>query len=270
MIGVNLRDTSAMLDFAFWQHSRPLVYVAYSGGSDSAVALDVTKRWADSRGVGVKAMAIDTGLSADGWRDMVTDHCKHAGVSLEIVGGDSRYDWYRDNVREYGFGYTPGHHVVYYRMLKAHCIQQHLKSVKRHRRDRVLYVTGVRRAESAKRATAKYILRHGSRVTVNAILDWSNLAKRNYLMAMCKWWSNEYYSTLGNSGDCQCGWTCNNRLSDLSAYPHLYAKITECESLAAANDSHRYGVRPEPHDASDDAAMPDDALCINCHQLRLL
>jgi 3'-phosphoadenosine 5'-phosphosulfate sulfotransferase (PAPS reductase)/FAD synthetase len=264
----NLTDTFGLLDFIAYHYDSPLIYVAYSGGSDSAVVLDIAAKWSRLRNIDIKAMSIDTGLACDGWRDMVTRHCDAAGVSVDFCTGKGS-DWYIENVGEYGFGYTPSAHTYYYRALKQDAIQAHVQSVKRHYHDRVVYLTGVRRAESRKRANAKWFIRHGARVTVNAIAGWGNIAKTNYLSIVAKWWSNPFYEVVGNSGDCQCGWVCKNSLADLSPYPNLHEIIRVAQNKSLERGLNHYGERLDSVD-NGTSTMPDDSLCVNCHQPRLL
>lgn len=253
-----IRKSYVVLADCLRQHSPKIIYVAYSGGRDSALVLAL----ASNINADVRVMSIDTGLSADGWQDMVRSHVAHYGLKLEIVPG-AGWEWYAQNVRSYGFGYTPGAHVYYYRKLKQQAIQNHLQAVKSSHRERVVYLTGVRRAESVARSDKPYVLRHGSRVTVNMIAHWSNDLTLRTVASMGHY-HNPYYDTVGNSGDCLCGWTCRNTAEKIAQhYPIIGGKLIALSDELERAGGWRYGVRGDVQE-NNPPTMPDDSLCAAC------
>lgn len=257
-----IHETVELIDRAMAHWIPHKLFVAYSGGKDSAVALDIVNRLKYKRYVG--AMSIDTGISADGWLDMVSSHCAGLGVSLDIVRGGG-FEWYEKNVKNYGFGYTEGHHTVYYRMLKQEAIRKHLKSVKGARRDRIVYVTGVRRSESAKRANTPLWYRSGSRITLNPLMHWGSDDVNQYLAHVAKWWNSPFYETVGTSGDCLCGWTCRQPAQHIkSVHPLIGGKLVDLENKVLADGLWRYDERPKKSQQLPSDDMPNDSLCANC------
>lgn len=266
-----LYETEQAIVESYKRNDKALMYVAYSGGSDSALVMDIAIRVCRHHNISLKAMSIDTGIACDGWHAMVQSHCDALSIDLEIVKGKHAENWYIESAGNFGFGYTPATHTVYYRMLKQDAIQKHIRETKRHHHDRIVYITGVRRAESVRRSKTETEIRHGCRVTLNAIAHWSDALKSEYLDRYCTWWRNTYYDVVGNSGDCQCNWTCANSLKDLEVYPKLHGIVSEAERRSIASGLNRYGVRLDEHtamNAIDD--MPVDSLCINCYQKKLL
>lgn len=114
------------------------------------------------------------------------------------------FDWYSDNAINYGFPYTPMAHALLYRNLKERAINDYTRNKKGDGLyNRVVSFTGVRRAESRRRSNRDLVYRSGARITVNAIVDFTNRERDLYLSHFLPWYSNPYYATVGNSGDCQ-------------------------------------------------------------------
>lgn len=261
MIGKYLYEATTWLNM--YQNST--IFAAFSGGSDSAVATDIYVRWCRSHNRQPRIMCIDTGLSADTWRDDVIAACRnHWNVEPEFFFG-AGWDWYEENVLDYGFAYTPSQHSIYYRMLKERAIDKAVRENKRKRKDRVVFVTGVRRAESARRARTPYHYRRGARVTLNAICEFTREQRDAYLRALLPDWTIEK-----KSSDCYCNWTRNDTVETIRSHsPRLAEKIEALECEATANGLWRYGERPQKRQSQvrskDD--MPEDSLCINCNNV---
>lgn len=266
-LGHKLARTIDILTQAVNEHHPVAVIAALSGGHDSIVVTDIMYRWLRRSAYAFKigTLAIRTGLAADGWERLIEAMCYCGNYTgLEFAEGKGR-EWYSQNVAEFGFGFTPGHHVTYYRMLKQEAIRSHMKQTKLKRRDRVLYVTGVRRSESLKRQSTADVIRSGSRVTVNAIAHWEDEDIERYTKALLPWYHNPYYELHGTSGDCFCGWTHLHRIADFDEEsPELASYLHALNAKQVESGSWQYGEVPELDSPSPSQSMPADSLCVNC------
>lgn len=265
-IGMLLKKAVDIIEYAIAEHKPSSVFIAYSGGRDSAVVLDIAARMQIADGI----MAIDTGLSADSWTTLINIHAQKYGIPLEFARGGHR-DWYGKNVREYGFGYTRGHHTVYYRMLKQDAIRAHVRTHKTSHYDRVMYLTGVRRSESPQRAKTPASIRDGSRVSVNPLIHWRSESVAAYLKVMVPDYYNPFYERYGNSGDCYCGWTCQHAAHNFRDHsPDLAAYLEALSAEQSESGLHTYGERPKKDALTIDMFedMPADSFCVNCTSVK--
>lgn len=261
-------ESVAIITKAIETYKPRAVFVAYSGGKDSAIILDIAAKIFAH----VYVMAIDTGLSHDNWRGLIEKHIAHySNASLEVVSGGG-FDWYRENVLDYGFGYTPNQHVIYYRMLKERAIKEHIQNNKLKYHDNIFYLTGVRRAESFKRLKTPDVMKVGVRISVNAIAHYSDVYAARYHALHLAHYENPFYSQIGNSGDCACNWTCKIKLDTLKKHsPLLGAKLEALSNESVESGGWQYGTKPPLLLPSAKAeTMPEDSLCISCYQKALI
>lgn len=256
-----LKDAVDNIERSILEYLPHHVYIAYSGGKDSAVLLDIVSRLRPHNLRGI--MAIDTGLSCDGWQGMINKHASSVGLPVTIATGKG-WNWYAENVMAYGFGYTPNQHVVYYRMLKERAIHSHIAN--HTAKTRIMYLTGVRRAESIKRADTPLSMQYRRRITTNPLINWTDDAVSTYLDKIALWWANPYYNQVGSSGDCLCGWTCKNKASDIVRHnPNIGEKIARLSDDAVSAGMWPYGTRGDVYIGPIEV-MPADSLCVNCER----
>lgn len=259
---------------AIEEYNPSSVWVNYSGGADSAIALDVALCAMQN----VNVLVIDTGLASDGWVTMVMEHLAHYGerVTTRIYTGDG-WEWYRQHAVTHGFGYTPMAHSIYYRRLKERAVMTHLRETKLSNFDKIIHFTGIRRVESFARMKRDVVSVNGSRVTVNPILEYDNQYANRYHKIWLDWYDNPRYKLGKNSGvgdDCGCGWTNKVSVSTLMQNsPRLGANIKALEDEVKAQGLWGYDERPSASwgltdDATDD--MPNDSLCSNCYAKNLI
>jgi len=265
-----LSESISIIEQAIEKYNPSNVFVAYSGGRDSAIALDIATKIFSH----VQVMAIDTGLAHDKWRSIVERNVgQYKNTSLTIVEGLS-WEWFSGNVLEYGFGYTPRQHSIYYRMLKERAINSLIQSSKTHYYDKIAFITGVRRAESTKRLKTPDVMCVGARVTINAIAHYDNLRAKEYHALNLPNYHNDCYSDIGNSGDCACNWTLGIKLADLEkTSPNLFEKMKALSDESLERGGWCYGTRPPRELAELDNRgedMPNDSLCISCYSKRLI
>lgn len=248
------------------------VWVSYSGGKDSAVVLDLYAKLFNKLNVFV----IDTQLASDGWITTVYNYLNtykdSNNLTIRIYHG-AGWEWYKKQTLQYGFGYTPSSHVLYFRMLKERAIMTHLREHKTKWSDRVVYLTGVRRSESTKRANTPETSRTGAKVIVNPIVDFSRDNVEHYLTTYCPSFYNPKYIEGRDSGlgeDCNCGWT--NKVSTATLCrnsPSLGSQLRELEREVVDSGLWPYNSKPTDEwglsDMIPTEEMPADSFCVNCY-----
>jgi len=216
----------------------------FSGGYDSMISTSLAYQyWRENDiDISLHTTAIDTMLSADGWRGFVTMCAKvlnfdHFGIYSNLPG----YQQFLDLVGHHGCPYSRQGHTNTYRRLKERGIEATLKSLKTNRRDRVLFITGVRRAESVARSDAEEYSQkgHSSAWFASPILYWSDEDSLKYRMEK-DFPTNPFYETVGGSGDCQCNWGNFINLETLEEHaPETAAKVREIDQLS--KEKHGWG-----------------------------
>jgi len=111
------------------------IYVMFSGGKDSLVALHLTKSIFPEK---TKALFINTGIPTPGVIDYVKETCKELGVELTIIG--PKYDYF-ELVKRIGFPTITRRWCKYYLKLKP--LKDFVKD-----KEGIVLVTGVRKDES--------------------------------------------------------------------------------------------------------------------------
>lgn len=179
----------------------------FSGGHDSTVLAHRCRDSYDS------LCFIDTGTAVPGvvehvqkvaaWLDKPLT-IKHAGSAFRrmVLGGPKA-----DGSWEEGHGFPgPGHHSKAYTRLKERQIDALLREIKvgHSRMDKVLFLSGVRRAESQRRAKREPITKHRAKVFCNPLIDWSNEDMRAY-RAEHEIPESDVSALLHRSGECNCG-----------------------------------------------------------------
>jgi len=220
-------------------------YVAYSGGKDSGIVLDlVSKEYPDQfKGV----IFVNTGIATNATIDFVQDWCKKNNYPLHILHSydvkrvkKSKYGkigdpfTYENLVLSGGFPTAGGHHFTmarlkYYPMRKF--IFGRIKNG-----ENPCVISGVRRNESKRRSVSKtydnYIKNDGKLTFVTPLYYKSNEWVSEY------WIVNNIkrspvYETLHISGDCLCG--CFAKEEELKLlemfHPEVYTEIQRLEKL---------------------------------------
>lgn len=247
---------------AEWQ---PVAIVSlYSGGYDSAVATHVTYQRQP-----VPVWSIDTRLSADGWRDYVATTAATLGWDHAIYSNDAGYAEFEAWVAKCGAPRGPLGHSRAYARLKERGLYRILAQYKTQRSEKVLFVSGIRRAESATRARIDVPfnrLGHSNIIFVNPILDWTDNDVTHY-----RWDhaipENPFYRTVRGSGDCQCNW--GNFITSRTL--RQYSPILWAERVSAidrvSRERHGYGWDGEIEGQAqmfDDDGEVCEGLCSNC------
>lgn len=169
----------------------------------------------------------------------------------------------------------PAQHGRAYNRLKERLTEELHRELKGDapRMARVLYVTGVRRAESARRATRQPVNRKGGRVYANPLIDWTtsrlHAYRREHGIPQ-----SDVAALLHRSGECNCGAFAQPGEREMlqSLFPKWWNERIaplEAEAEALGLPFCKWGNRPEPARAGATQEGPslfDDAgeLCSTC------
>jgi hypothetical protein len=239
-------------------------YCLFSGGNDSTV---VAHRCKDDYEALVH---IDTSTAVPGVRDFCEEFAAWIGKPLSILTTSSFV--YRDIVFALdGFPGPAQHHRCYSR-LKERQVEALVRDTKigYSRDSRVLLITGLRRAESARRSQRKEITRNGAQLWCNPLIDWTARDMWDYReMHMKDAPMSDVAALLHRSGECNCGaYAAPGEREELQAlYPEWFDSTIgalEREASAAGLASCVWGGRPN----RDAVVSEDEFMCSDC-QLRI-
>jgi 3'-phosphoadenosine 5'-phosphosulfate sulfotransferase (PAPS reductase)/FAD synthetase len=180
--------------------------VLYSGGNDSTVLVHLMR----NLGIATHAAHANTTIGIEATRQFVRDTC--AMWRLPLIEKLPKTT-YRELVIAYGFP-GPGHHYKMFQQLKERCLRQVRKDLVVHtRRQRVLFIAGRRRTESARRAgfrasgKAQVPLweREDNIIWASPLANWTKLDLNTYRLMHGNVPVNEVTEKLHMSGECLCG-----------------------------------------------------------------
>jgi 3'-phosphoadenosine 5'-phosphosulfate sulfotransferase (PAPS reductase)/FAD synthetase len=179
----------------------------FSGGHDSTVLAHRCQDHYD------QLCFVDTGTAVPGVVEHVERTAAWLGKPVVIMQAGDAYRRMvlggerRDGSWERGHGFPgPGMHSKAYTRLKERQIEALLKRLKvgKHRHAKVLFLSGVRRDESARRANREPITKHRGKVFCNPLIDWTNAEMRAYRAAHALP-ESDVAALLHRSGECNCG-----------------------------------------------------------------
>ena len=257
-------DPVAIVEAAQDEHDPVATFILSSGGNDSMVLLDYLHDKIDYTAV----VHVNTGTGVcEGGRfittDFIRDFCAERGYPfIELMPPKSYEEVFITNPIIDGLP-GPGLHHIAYNRLKERPICQLVKETKRHRRDRVLLLTGIRGAESRIRMgyVGNVTDRIGAQVWSNPIYFWSNEMMQAYRSERSLP-QNPVAEHIHISGECLCGaFAKPGELDEIRFFfPETAARIEGWEATARAKGLTHcvWGQR-----RSDD---PDDGgrLCSQC------
>jgi 3'-phosphoadenosine 5'-phosphosulfate sulfotransferase (PAPS reductase)/FAD synthetase len=206
------------------------IFALFSGGHDSLVSTHFASQQSGFSGV----VHCNTGIGIEDTREYVRQTCRDQGWSLIEMKPD-RFS-YRDLVLADHLGGFPGgpqSHKRFYYYLKRRSIDRVVRDYKTHYGDRIGLVTGIRKAESARRMAghfAKKVYREGAKLWLNPILDWTE-ADKNAYMKEERLPRSPVVDILHRSGECLCGaFTRKDEFRDIEMwYPETAKHIRELE-----------------------------------------
>lgn len=239
-----MKTAEQILTEAYTEHKPSLVIASYSGGYDSMVMTHKTVQWAKVNSIPLLTIAVDTRLHADGWRDFVMDSSKQIGVTWFEIWQTVLLDKWVEDVKERGFAYRDAQHKIYFYYLKQNAFRQIIAHYKQHQHDRIMFVTGVRRLESRKRANTPEYSRNGAGVWCNPLVYWNEFEVQQYRIDH-NLPENPFYHQTHNSGDCLCNWHTQISYDDLQKHGTEAARIINpLHEQCLARFGYGYGQEP--------------------------
>lgn len=241
----------------------------FSGGNDSTVLGHLFKD------VATHAGHANTTIGIEDTRQFVRDTCK--AWNLPLLERTPPLS-YRDLVLDQGFP-GPGMHFKMYQRLKLRVVEQIQREfITNGRRQRVVFIAGRRRAESARRKDIPLYERNRSAIWASPIAMWTKLDMTTYRLMMGDVPTNVVSDLVGMSGECLCGAYAKPGEKEMIRvnYPDVIAEIEalEVEVRAAGHPEqycqwgHGMASRPQPGVPAPvgDAALAHKtgAMCTSC------
>ena len=199
--------------------------VLFSGGNDSTAALFLFKDIADY------AIHINTGIGIEKTRDFVRETCKSIGIELKEykASGENTYE---SLVLKFGFP-GPAQHFLMYQRLKGRQLRvaRNELNKKRSYKNRIIFITGKRRDESARRVNAPDNGRDGNVIWVAPMINWTKADIELYRKLNPEIPRNEVSDLIHMSGECLCGAFAhpNEREEIKMFFPEMIEEIEELE-----------------------------------------
>lgn len=270
-------DPDAIVAKAKAEHSPIATFCLFSGGGDSqALAL----RCRDAYDA---LVFIDTGTAIPGVVEHVRAFAARIGKPLREMREheDDPFQAFRNLVlglgedrcradwRPMGFP-GPGQHGRAYNLLKERQIERLLRETKigHHRYAKVLFLTGVRRAESTRRAKRASITKKRGMIYANPLIDWGNAQTRLY-REHARAGVSEVAALMHRSGECNCGAfasAADERAMIKSLWPGWWSRMEalEAEAEAAGIRWCRWGGYDVDGNRAGGDAEPAGELCTSC------
>ena len=231
----------------------------FSGGNDSTVLCHLMR----SR-MTYLAHA-NTTIGIEQTRQFVRETAATWGIPLLEFTPPREADHYRSLVLERGFP-GPAQHWKMYQRLKERGLRQVRKTLVTSRDQRVIYLAGRRRTESARRANVPAYERQGSVVFVSPMVNWTKLDLNTYRLAYDVP-VNEVTDLIHMSGECMCGAFAHaGELDEIGAwFPLVVQEIRDLEAEIAdrvdiPEERRRWGWGAY----RDQKASKVGALCSSC------
>ena len=219
-----IEETYAIMDRAIETYKPSTIVASYSGGYDSMVMSHIAIRWAQERGYrNLVLCAVDTLISADGWRDFVLSSAQRIGSPKTEIWDNPDLDLWVNDVKTRGFVYRKAQHKFYFYYLKQRVFRKIQAYYKKGIHDHVMFLNGIRRDESFERRNAPEVEKIGSGIYVNPVLYWTGDNILDYRTKQ-ELPINPFYDLIGNSGDCTCNWHNHIKLGAIKKHATNAAK----------------------------------------------
>ncbi|MFB7671322.1 phosphoadenosine phosphosulfate reductase family protein [Kitasatospora purpeofusca] len=212
----------------FAKHRLAGMAIMYSGGNDSTTLAHIFRHRADL------AVHANTGIGVEQTRQFVRSTCVSWGLPL-MEKSPKEKDSFRAFVLAQGFP-GPAQHYRMFQRLKERCLEQARgEIVKNPYRERVLFLGGRRRSESARRAAITTWDRKRSMCYASPLTLWTKPDMNTYRLLAGDVPVNEVSDLIHMSGECLCGAFAEKNELDMIGmfFPDVVAEIEELEALIA-------------------------------------
>lgn len=229
--------------------------VLYSGGNDSTTLTHLFRKDV------THAAHANTGIGVEQTREFVRETCAAWGLPLIEKHPPMTY---RDLVIERGFP-GPAMHFKMYTRLKERCLDQVRSDlVANGRKERVVFLAGRRRSESARRSAIPLHERRRSVIWVSPIALWTSLDLNTY-RTLHDVPRNPVSDRIHMSGECLCGAFAHpGELDELGDwYPEVKAEIEALEVEVKAA-GHAEPFCTWGHGQGGVASKKTGMLCSSC------
>lgn len=173
--------------------------VLFSGGNDSTTVLYLFKDILDY------VIHINTGIGIEKTREYVRKTCKDFNLELKeyCASGDNTYE---NLVTKYGFP-GPAQHYLMYQRLKERSLRvaRNELNKKKSYKNRIIFISGKRRDESARRMSSPDNGRDGNIIWVSPMVNWTKADMEMYRKLNPDIPRNEVSDLIHMSGECLCG-----------------------------------------------------------------
>lgn len=257
-----------------WQ---PVALVSlFSGGYDSMITTHILHHL-DTHKLPVQVWAIDTQLAADGWHSYVHGVANGLGWNFQIYDNKKGFKQFVRSVTQKGCPRTRKMHTFVFQKLKERGFDAILMMNKTKRSDKVLFVSGMRRAESTDRQNADEVSRIGksNKIFASPIVHWTN--------EECDWYriehglpDNPFYNTVRGSGDCQCNWGNFITIRTLQKFSPKLANGNVALLDKISRELHGYGwdgaIEGQAEmfdDFDDEATLTSPFFCAGCSRRKI-
>lgn len=244
-----------LLDYAQDRYRPEAVVGLFSGGNDSSTLMHMLRDRVDV------IAHINTGIGIEATREFVRQTVRAWEVPyIEVFPPPGAT--YEELVLKHGFPGPAGHQMMYSRLKERSLRKVRRRYIRNGRSERVIFVAGIRRSESVRRAARTEIDRDGSVVWVSPMIHWTEEHLKEY-RATYDVPVNEVAANLHMSGECLCGAFAKPGEREMIRffYPETdaYLGALEARVAAAGQPGCVWGQRPPKK-----GQTPAGRLCSSC------
>lgn len=270
-LDLKLQQAKDILDEAIRLHSPRAIFCLFSGGHDSLTSTHFSLSYLDKACNGV--VHINTGIGIPDTRDFVSEVCKAYSWNLleykaeEHVKADGTPDpqIYEELVLKFGFPGPAGHRLMYTR-LKERQLERLLRDYKQKYRDKIMLITGCRKAESSRRmGNVAPIKKQAGKLWVAPLAEFTTEDQVEY-MEIHNLPKNPVKQLLCMSGECLCGaFAKPGELEEIRLwYPEVADRIDKIQEKVMDKGTHPWGWNDRPPKGGYKGGGPEE-LCTSCH-----